>query len=131
MHAITTFVRTIFALALIIAASGFGCGSVHAQAKTPAAYWVTETLEVMDSAAFANAIKAVPPIVQAHGGHYIVLGGKIVPGVGSPPSRITIIAFDSLEKAQEWYNDPAAVAARTEAQKYAKVRDYTVQGVAN
>ena len=110
---------------------GLACGGVHAQTKTPAAYWVTETLEVMDQAAFVNAIKAVPPIVQAHGGHYIVLGGKIVPGVGSPPSRITIIAFDSLEKAQEWYNDPAAVAARTEAQKYAKVRDYTVQGVAN
>jgi uncharacterized protein (DUF1330 family) len=85
----------------------------------------------MDQAAFANAIKAVPPTVQAHGGRYIVLGGKIVPGIGSPPSRITIIAFDSLEKAQEWYNDSAAVAARTEAQKYAKIRDYTVQGVGN
>ena len=68
-------------------------------------------------------------IVKAHGGRYIVLGGKIVPGVGSPPARITIIAFDSLQKAQEWYNDPAAVAARAEAQKYAKVRDYTVEGV--
>jgi uncharacterized protein (DUF1330 family) len=131
MHARTTFAGTVFALGMVVAVSGFGCGIAHAQTKTSAAYWVTETLEVMDAAAFANAIKAVPPIVQAHGGHYIVLGGKILPGVGSPPSRITIIAFDSLEKAQEWYNDPAAVAARTEAQKFAKVRDYTVQGVTN
>jgi uncharacterized protein (DUF1330 family) len=118
-------------VALTVAAFGFGSVGAHAQTKPPAAYWVTETLEVMDQAAFVNAIKAVPPIVKAHGGRYIVLGGKIVPGVGAPPSRITIIAFDSLEQAQEWYNDPAAVAARTEAQKYAKVRDYTVQGVAN
>jgi uncharacterized protein (DUF1330 family) len=73
----------------------------------------------------------VPPIVKAHGGRYIVLGGKIVPGVGSPPSRITIIAFDRLEAASAWHNDPAAVAARTEALKFAKVRDYTVQGVGN
>jgi uncharacterized protein (DUF1330 family) len=108
-----------------------GSASVRAQTKPPPAYWVTETLEVMDQAAFVNAIKAVPPIVKVHGGRYIVLGGKVVPGVGSPPSRITIIAFDSLEQAQEWYNDPAAIAARAEAQKYAKVRDYTVQGVAN
>jgi uncharacterized protein (DUF1330 family) len=103
----------------------------RAQTKAPLAYWVTETLEVKDQAAFLNAIQAVPPIVKAHGGRYIVLGGKIVPGVGSPPARITIIAFDSLEQAQKWYNDPAAVAARTEAQKYATVRDYTVEGVGN
>jgi uncharacterized protein (DUF1330 family) len=86
---------------------------------------------VKDQAAFLNAIKAVPPIVKAHGGRYIVLGGKIVPGVGSPPARITIIAFDSLEQAEKWFNDPAAVAARTEAQKYATVRDYTVEGIGN
>jgi uncharacterized protein (DUF1330 family) len=108
----------------------WGDGS-SAQTKAPLAYWVTETIEVKDQAAFLNAIKAVPPIVKAHGGRYIVLGGKIVPGVGSPPARITIIAFDSLEQAQKWYNDPAASAARTEARKYATVRDYTVEGVGN
>jgi uncharacterized protein (DUF1330 family) len=131
MHSASTPIKAIVALTMAVVIFSFGCGGLRAQTKTPAAYWVTETLEVMDQAAFVNAIKAVPPTVQAHGGRYIVLGGKIVPGVGSPPSRITIIAFDSLEKAQEWFNDPAAVAARTEAQKYAKVRDYTVQGVAN
>jgi len=110
------------------AAWAIGCHGLHAQTKVAPAYWVTETLEVTDQAAFLAAIKAVPPIVKAHGGRYIVLGGKIVPGVGSPPRRITIIAFDSLQKAQDWFNDPAAVAARAEAMKYAKVRDYTVEG---
>jgi len=117
------------ALAVTLIACALGCDGSRAQTKAPAAYWVTETLAVKDQAAFLNAIKAVPPIVKAHGGRYIVLGGKIVPGVGSPPARITIIAFDSLEQAQKWYDDPAAVAARTEAQKYATVRDYTVEGV--
>jgi uncharacterized protein (DUF1330 family) len=126
-----TPIKTMLALTMAVVIYGFGCDGLHAQAKTPMAYWVTETLEVTDQAAFMNAIKAVAPTVKAHGGRYIVLGGKIVPGVGSPPSRITIIAFDSLEKAQQWLNDPAAVAARTEAQKHAKVRDYTVQGVAD
>jgi uncharacterized protein (DUF1330 family) len=116
-------------LAVAIVGCAMGCHELHAQTRPAPAYWITETLEVTDQAAFLKAIKAVPPIVKAHGGHYIVLGGKIVPGVGSPPPRITIIAFDSLQKAREWYDDPAAVAARAEAQKYAKVRDYTVEGV--
>ncbi|HLH91928.1 MAG TPA: DUF1330 domain-containing protein [Xanthobacteraceae bacterium] len=117
--------------ALVITACALGSPGSRAQTKPAPAYWITETIEVMDQAAFLKAIKAVPPIVKAHGGRYIVLGGKIVPGVGSPPSRITIIAFDSLEAASAWYNDPAAVAARTEALKFAKVRDSTVQGVGN
>ena len=80
---------------------------------------------------FLGAIKAVPPTIQPFGGHYIVLGGKIAPGEGSPPRRITIIAFDSMEKAQQWFNSSAAVAARTEAQKFATIRSYFVEGVAN
>jgi uncharacterized protein (DUF1330 family) len=120
------------ALAAILVACTLGCaGGSNAQTKAPPAYWVTETLAVKDRDAFLNATKAVPPIVKAYGGRYIVLGGKIVPGVGSPPARITIIAFDSLEQAEKWFNDPAAVAARTEAQKYATVRDYTVEGLGN
>jgi uncharacterized protein (DUF1330 family) len=87
-------------------------------------------LEVSDQAAFLNVIKAVPATIQAFGGQYIVLGGKIAPGEGSPPRRITIVAFDSLEKAQQWFNNPAATAARTEAQKFAKIRSYFVEGVA-
>jgi uncharacterized protein (DUF1330 family) len=35
-----------------------------------------------------------------------------------------------LEKAQQWFNSPAATAARTEAQKFAKIRSYFVEGVA-
>jgi uncharacterized protein (DUF1330 family) len=80
--------------------------------------------------ALLTAIKAVPPTLRPFGGHYIALGGNIAAGEGSPPRRITIIAFDSLEKAQQWFNSPATIAARTEAQKYAKIRSYFVEGVA-
>jgi uncharacterized protein (DUF1330 family) len=127
----STAMKNRLALAVTLIACTLGCDGSNAQTKAAPAYWVTETLGVKDQAAFLNAIKAVPPIVKAHGGRYIVLGGKIVPGVGSPPARITIIAFDSLEQAEKWFNDPAAVAARTEAQKYATVRDYTVEGIGN
>ena len=111
----------------------FGCigfGALHAQTKISPAFWITETLEVSDQPAFLNVIKAVPATLQPYGGQYIVLGGNIAPGEGSPPRRITIVAFDSLEKAQQWFNSPAATAARAEAQKFAKIRSYFVEGVA-
>jgi uncharacterized protein (DUF1330 family) len=111
----------------------FGCigfGALHAQTKTSPAFWVTETLEVSDQAAFLNVIKGVPATLQSFGGQYIVLGGKIAPGEGSPPRRITIVAFDSMEKAQQWFNSPAATAARAQAQSFAKIRSYFVEGVA-
>jgi uncharacterized protein (DUF1330 family) len=122
-------------LAAILASSFvFGCiinfSALHAQSKISPAFWVTETLEVSDQAAFLNVIKTVPATIQSFGGQYIVLGGKIAPGEGSPPRRITIVAFESLEKAQQWFNSPAATAARGEAQKLAKIRSYFVEGVA-
>ena len=121
-------------LAAALASSfAFGCigfSALHAQTKISPAFWVTETLEVSDQAAFLNVIKGVPATLQAFGGQYIVLGGKIAPGEGSPPRRITIVGFDSLEKAKQWFDSPAATAARTEAQKFAKIRSYFVEGVA-
>jgi hypothetical protein len=79
-------VQTRWAVAL---ASGFAVccislDALHAQTKTPAAYWVTETLEVSDQAALLKAITAVPATIQAFGGHYIALGGKIAPGEPAP-----------------------------------------------
>src|ERR1700716_1923145 len=65
----------------------YGCigfGALHAQTKISPAFWVTETLEVSDQAAFLNVIKAVPGTLQPFGGQYIVLGGKIASGEGSP-----------------------------------------------
>ena len=122
-------------LALAVASGFVICcisfGALRAQTKAPAAYWVTETLELSDQAAFLAAIKAVPATIQSFGGRYIVLGGKIAPGEGSPPRRITVVAFDSMEKAQQWFDSPAAAAARSEAQKSAKIRSYIVEGVTN
>jgi len=125
-----TYVKLTAALAGGFVFGCIGFSALHAQTKTSPAYWVTETLEVSDQAAFLNVIKAVPATLQSFGGQYIVLGGKIAPGEGSPPRRITIVAFDSLDKARQWFNSPVATAARAEAQKFAKIRSYFVEGVA-
>jgi uncharacterized protein (DUF1330 family) len=126
----TVRINTVLALMTGLLIGGVGFGALQAQPKAPAAYWVTETLEMIDQAAFMQAIAAVPATMRPFGGRYIVLG-KIAADEGPPPRRITIIAFDSLDKAQQWLNDPASVAARAEAKKHAKTRSYTVEGQAN
>jgi uncharacterized protein (DUF1330 family) len=126
-----TRIGTLIALLSGIVIGGVGFGALHAQTRTAPAYWVTEVLEMGDQTAFTKAIQAVPPTLQPFGGRYIVLGGKIGADVGPPPRRITIVAFDSMDKAEKWISDPAAAAARGEVNKYVKTRGYTVEGVAN
>jgi len=127
----TVKIKSILALAIGIVLCSFGFSTLYAQTKTSLAYWVTEVLEMGDQAAFMKAIAAVPPTMQPFGGRYIVLGGKIAADNGPAPRRITIIAFDSLDKAQQWISNPTAAAARAEVNKYAKTRSYAVEGVAN
>jgi uncharacterized protein (DUF1330 family) len=124
----TRHIKIAFALIIGVVLGGGGFDTLHGQTKAPAAYWVTEVLEMQDQAAFMKAIQAVPVTVQQFGGRYIVLGGKLTADVGPVPNRITIIAFDSMEKAQGWLSDPRAKSLRDEVNKHAKTRAYAVEG---
>jgi len=124
----TTHIKTSLVLITGVVLGGVGFGALHAQTKAQPAYWVTEVLEMQDQPAFMKAIQAVPPTLQNFGGRYIVLGGKLTPDVGPVPKRIAIIAFDSMDKAQGWLNDPTARGLRDEVNKHAKTRAYTVEG---
>jgi uncharacterized protein (DUF1330 family) len=127
----TKHIRTALAVSFGILVGGIGFSALHAQTKVPMAYWVTEVLEMQNQEAFSKAIQAVAPTVPKFGGRYIVLGGKLTADVGPVPARITIIAFDSPDKAQQWLTDPAAKAARDEVNKYVKTRGYIVEGTTN
>jgi uncharacterized protein (DUF1330 family) len=127
----TKFVDMAFALTIGIVLGGAGLSVLHAQTKVTPAYWVTEVIEMQDQAAFMKGIPAVSQTVPKFGGRYIVLGGKLAADVGPEPKRITIIAFDSMDKAQAWLHDPTATAARDAIKKYAKTRSYTVEGTGN
>ena len=52
----------------------------------------------------------LPPAVKAieeAGGKYVVRGGNTVSLQGeAPPSRVVILRFESMDKAQAWYNSP-------------------------
>jgi uncharacterized protein (DUF1330 family) len=118
-------------LAMLIGA-GIGAAAVqalHAQAKPPA-YNIAE-ITVTNNEAYTK--EYVPPIVKSiedAGGKFIARGGKTILVVGTPPAaRVTVIQFESLDKAQAWVNSPAYKAAQAIGDKYATFRAYQIEGV--
>ena len=76
----------------------------------------------------------VQPTFQPFGGHYIVRAGKTTTVAGDPPSRVVVIAFDSMEKAQAWLDSAAYKAILPTRAKFlgnGKYRAYIVEGVSN
>jgi uncharacterized protein (DUF1330 family) len=116
-------------------AAGFALGAVavqslHAQAKPPSYVFVEAT--VTDNDGYMKEF--VPPAakaIQEGGGKYIVRGGKTAAFAGSPPpARFVVLQFDSLEKAQAWWDSPGRKAAQDIGDKYALFRIFAAEGFA-
>ncbi len=105
-----------------------GAAAIHAQAKTAPGYVVAE-VEVTDAAKFQEYAQKVPAIVAAHGGHYMIRGGAITPLEGEAPKRLTVIAFDSVEKAKGFEDSPEYGAVRPIRQGAAKSTVFIVEGL--
>jgi uncharacterized protein (DUF1330 family) len=72
----------------------------------------------------------VPETLTPFNHHYVVRSSKIQPLEGEPPKGGTVIlAFDSVEKAREWYDSPGYAAIRPIRQSAAKSRIFIVDGV--
>ena len=100
------------------------------QVKTPPGYVIAE-VEVTDPATMQKYVDKISETLAPFNHHYVVLSEKIQALEGEPPkSGIVIIAFDSAEKAREWYDSPAYSAIRPIRQSAAKSRIFIVEGVA-
>jgi uncharacterized protein (DUF1330 family) len=67
---------------------------------------------------------------KPYGGHFIVRGGKTVSLEGDAPKRRrVVIEFDSVVKAQAWYNSPEYTELRKIRQRSAKTDVYLIEGV--
>ena len=119
------------AIALVggIAIGGAAIQGLHAQA-TPKAYVVTE-IEVLDQEAQKAYLPKVGEVIKSTGGAYLARGGKIVGLEGEAPKRVTIVVYDSLEKAQASRNSPAWAALSADRSKAIKAKSYVTEGVAN
>jgi uncharacterized protein (DUF1330 family) len=126
-------VKTKYAVALSMLA-GIAVGAVaiqglHAQ-SAPKAYVVTE-IEVINQEAQKEYLPKVGEVVKSTGGTYLARGGKIVALEGEAPKRVTIVAYDSLEKAQASRNSPAWTALSEMRKKAIKTKSFVTEGLPN
>src|ERR1700693_4079640 len=101
---------------------------LHAQAK-PTVYLVSE-IDVTNPDAYGKefAPKAQASI-KASGGRFAAIGGTAGAGAkpvtaisGTPPKRVTIQVWDSLEAINKWYNGTEYQDALKIGEKYATFR---------
>ncbi len=121
--------RSKVVLAVLVGAT-FGGAAVHrlyAQA-TPKAYTVIE-LETLDASAIPAYVRAAEGVQQAAGVHNYYTGrGRVVPMVGTPPKRVVILEWNSLQQAQDLYASSAWSDLAPQRDKAFKtVRQYTVE----
>ena len=104
--------------------------AIHAQqAKAPPGYLIAE-VDVTDPTSMHKYGEKVPETLAPFNHQYLVRSRKIQVLEGeAPKGRILVIAFDSAEKAREWYDSPAYEAIRPIRQSSAKSRIFIVEGV--
>jgi uncharacterized protein (DUF1330 family) len=114
-----------------IAIGAVTIGTAHAQApkaSQPHAYYIAE-FKITDPEGMKPYSARVASTFEPYGGRYIVRGGKIAPLEGEGPNnRMVIIEFDSMEKAQAWYDSPAYAQLKPIRHKNAISRVYIVEG---
>ena len=81
-----------------------------------AAYLISDG-DVTDPALFAEFAEGILPVMDAHGGKYLVRGGATqVVGGDFTPHRLVVIEFESMERLQ-------ALIASPEYLRMAEIRD--------
>jgi uncharacterized protein (DUF1330 family) len=123
--------KLIFAALVGVSIGMIGGTSIRAQqAKTPPGYLIAEA-EITDPAALQQYGEKIAETLAPFNHHFIVRSNKVQVLEGdAPKGRIVVIAFDSVEKAREWYDSPAYAAIRPIRQAAAKSRVFIVEGVA-
>jgi len=102
--------------------------SAIAKAVTAPAYLVAQGT-VFDPAKFHTYARQIPLTLAPFGGHVLVSGGKMEALEGDPPKFSVIIAFDSLENANAWWNSPAYEAIKPIRHASSKATLFFVEGV--
>jgi uncharacterized protein (DUF1330 family) len=99
------------------------------QMKTPPGYVIAE-VQIQDATVFKEYADKVAATLPPFGGHYVARNGKITSVEGDAPKLYVIIGFDSVQKAQEWYDSPVYNAIKQIRFNSAKTRLFITEGIA-
>ena len=93
------------------------------------AYVIVE-IDVHDPVGYEEYKKQAAATVHAHGGKYIVRGGKTEVLEGDwQPKRIVVLEFESMERAEDWLNCEEYREPRKIRHATAKTNMILVEGV--
>jgi uncharacterized protein (DUF1330 family) len=122
------------ALAVLVGVSigAAGAKAIHAlQEKALPGYVISEADSIVDIPMVQKYGQGVPETLAPFNHHFIVRGGnpQALDG-GEAPKGVVVIAFDSVEKAREWYESPAYQAIVPLRKNSTKGRMFIVEGIA-
>ena len=120
-----------FVLTLCIGAiAGAGIVALKAQG-TPAAYVMVQIEVTGNADTFAREYAAkVASTLEPFGGRFLARRGRVVPLDGDAPKPIVaLVRFDSMDKAQAWYNSAAYQAILPVRKDNTKSNFFVVEGV--
>ena len=111
-----------------IAIGAVAIQGLYAQGKPPV-YFIAEN-DVMDPQGYKTEyIPLAQASIKAHGGRYLAAGTATAFAGEPPKSRVVIHVWDSMEQLQGWFNSPDYKDARRIGERYAKFRNYAIEGV--
>ncbi len=93
--------------------------------------YVIVDMQITDPVAIEEYRRLAGASVAAHGGRFIVRGGRLdfLEG-GWRPERIVVLQFPDAAQARAWWASPEYAAARTVRERAARTRMILVEGVA-
>src|SRR5829696_10431487 len=129
-----TYLTVYVAMLTGIAIGGFAVQGLQAQPKAPV-YLINE-IDVTDPEKYgAEFTPKAQATVRNSGAKFLVIGGAAGAGAkpihaieGTPPKRMTIQVWDSVDALKKWYDSPEYQEALKIGHKYAKFRRYAVEG---
>ena len=87
-------------------------------------------IEVIDPIAYKQYREAVSDTIFAHGGKYLVRGGKTEVLEGDwEPGRVVVLEFPSVEALKKWYDSPEYKPLIPLRERAAKSRLVILEGV--
>jgi uncharacterized protein (DUF1330 family) len=119
----------LYALGGIVTGASGGA-ALHAQSTATApAYYIVE-VNVRDLDRYKNDYAAhVAATLAPYGGRYLAAGGRTESIEGAPPaSRVSLLEFPSIDKAEAWYNSPAYDKIKPVRHAVATTRSFIVEG---
>src|SRR5690348_15252750 len=114
-------------MSLAICALTLSTAAAFGQIKPAPAYLIAE-FTITDPAGMKAWGEKTTPVVKAHGGEFLARRTKTEAAAGEPPPNVTIIRFDSMEKARAYINSAENKALAPERDKAGKFRNFLVQG---